>query len=46
MAVVTTELGRKDIISQTRGKYYVKYVWVLDQKTLKPVGVRVIRVYS
>lgn len=46
MAKVTTDLGRKDIVSPTKGKYHVKYVWVLDQTTKRPVNVRVIHVFS
>lgn len=46
MATTTAELGRKDIISPTRGRYYVKYVWILDSATKKPVGVRVIHIFS
>lgn len=41
MATTTADLGRKDVISPTKGKYYVKYTWVIDETTKKPVRVRV-----
>lgn len=42
MATTTdeAELGKKDVISPTSGKYYVRYVWVIDGTGL-PVRVRV-----
>jgi len=43
MATVTTETGKKDVISPTKGKYYIKFIWVLDAKTKLPVRVNVER---
>lgn len=41
MATTTADLGRKDVVSPTKGKYYVKYTWVIDEVTKRPVKVRV-----
>lgn len=46
MATVNAELGQKDIVSPTKGRYNVRYVWVLDQRTKRPVNVRVVHVFS
>lgn len=46
MAIATAELGRKDVVSPKKGRYYVKYIWVIDQDTKRPVKTRVTYVFS
>ena len=46
MATVTTETGRKDVISPTKGRYEIKHVWVLDAKTKRHTRVRLVHIFS
>lgn len=39
-------LAEKDVISPTKGRYVERYVWILEEKTLVPIGVRVERELS
>ena len=38
MATVNVEQQKKDAVSPTKGTYYFQYVWILDVKTNRPVG--------
>ena len=46
MATVDADLGRKDIVSPTKGRYEIKQVWVLDEATNKPVRVKLEYIFS
>ena len=37
---------KQDIVSPTRGHYKVRYIWVLDEKTQRPVRVKAVYDFS
>ena len=46
MATIETDTGKKDLISPTMGKYYETLVWILDEKTKKPIRVEVEKTFT
>lgn len=46
MATINAEQARKDVITPSKGRFYIRHIWVLDEQTKRPVRVRKVYIFS